>query len=702
VPTRAVAWAAVGLVATTLVAYHNSFSVPFVFDDFPAIIENISIRKLWPLSGVLAPETPGGVTTSGRPVVNLSLALNYAVSGTAVWSYHAVNLAIHLVASLALFGLVRRTLLTPGLSHRFGAAALPLAFFSAALWAAHPLQTESVTYVVQRAESLVGMFYVLTLYCFVRGAEAGGRPRWLLGAVVACTVGMATKEVMVSAPLIVLLYDRAFLSGTFRAAWAARMRWYGVLAATWVLLALLVVGTAGRGGTAGFGADVSAWNYALTQCRAITTYLGLSLWPQPLVFDYGLATVGAFSAVLPQALLVLVLLATAAVLVVRRPAVGFLGACFFALLAPSSSFVPVVTQTMAEHRMYLPLAAVIVAGVLGAYVWVGRRSLWFWGGLALACVGATVARNHDYRSNLAIWADTAEKCPGNARAHNNLGQALFRAGRIQDSVTSYREALRLQPHYPETHYNLGVSLAQLGTLPEALGHYEAALRIQPNYPAAHNNFANALVRVDRVPEALRHYEEAVRWDPSFAEAHGNRGNALLQSGRAEESVEWFARALALKPDSAECHYNLGNAYAALNRMPAALEAFRAALRLRPDYADAQVNTGNALLQLGRSVEAIAAYERAIALRPDLAVARFNLGSALLDLGRWAEAVAHFERSLELNAHAPDSHRALGFALVQLGRTREAIGHYEAVLRTEPADAESKRALAELRLGLPAR
>ena len=686
--------------AAGLAAYHNSFSVPFVFDDIPAIVENASIRKLWPLGEVLAPGTHGGVTTSGRPVVNLSLALNYALSGSAVWSYHAVNLAIHLVAGLALFGLVRRTLLTPGLRDRFGSAALPLAFFTAALWLLHPLQTESVTYVVQRAESLVGMFYLLTLYCFVRGAGPGGRPRWMLGAAVSCLFGMATKEVMVSAPLIVLLYDRTFLSGTFRAAWAARARWHGALAATWVLLALLVMGTAGRGGTAGFGTAVSSWSYALTQCRAITTYLGLSLWPHPLVFDYGLGTVRELTTVLPQALLVLVLLATTLVLIVRRPAAGFLGAFFFAVLAPSSSFVPVVTQTMAEHRMYLPLAAVITALVLAAHVWAGGRSLWFWGGVALVGLGATVARNQDYRSNLAIWADTAAKSPGNARAHNNLGQALFRSGRIQDSVTSYREALRLQPNYPETHYNLGVSLAQLGALPEAIGHYEAALRLQPDYPAAHNNFANTLVRADRVPEALRHYETAVRLDPAFAEAHGNLGNALLQSGEAEASVECFTRALALKPASSESHYNLGNAYATLNRMPAALDEYRAALRLQPDYADAHVNAGNALLQLGRAAEAVAAYERAVALRPDLAVARFNLASALLDLGRWADAIPHLERSLVLNPQSPDSHRALGFALQQLGRGREAIPHYEAVLRADPADTEARRALAELRSSPP--
>lgn len=686
--------------AAGLAAYHNSLAGPFVFDDIPAIVENPSIRQLWPLGDVLAPGTHGGVTTAGRPIVNLSLALNHALSGSAVWSYHVVNLAIHLLAGLALFGWVRRTLLTPLLRARFGADALPLAVCIAALWTLHPLQTESVTYIVQRAESLVGLFYLLTLYCFARGAEPGASWRWFAGAVACCALGMATKEVMVSAPLVVLLYDRTFLGGNFRSAWAERRRWYLALAATWILLILLVAGTAGRGGTAGFGTAISSWTYALTQSRAITAYLGLSLWPQPLVFDYGLATVRDLTAVLPQALLVVALLGAATVLVWRRPAAGFVGVWFFALLAPSSSFVPVVTQTMAEHRMYLALASVLVGVVLGVYALVGRRCLWGAGAIAVAFGAATAMRNEDYRSDLAIWADTAAKFPGNARGHNNLGQALFRADRIQDSVTSYTEALRLQPNYPETHYNLGVSLAKLGSLPAAIGHYESALRLQPDYPAAHNNFANTLMKVGRESEALRHYEEALRLDPLFAEAHGNLGNALLQTGRAAEAMPRFQRALELSPASAEAHYNLGNAHAAMNRMPEALEQYREALRLRPDYADAQVNAGNALLQLGRLKEAIADYEKAVALNPQHADARFNLASALLESERWAEALPHLERAVQLRPEWAEAHRALGFALVKVGRGAEAVPHYERCLRAAPGDAAMRAALDELRATLP--
>src|ERR1022692_1539631 len=200
------------VVAAGLLAYHNSFTGPFIFDDFYSIEDNPTIHHLWPIWQTLSPPRIGAPTVEGRPLVNLSLAINYALGGYRLWGYHALNLTIHILAALTLFGIVRRTLLQPRLQERFGAAADGLALAVAVLWMVHPLQTESVTYIIQRAESLMGLFYLLTLYCFLRAAGAGGPGRfwWLAASVFACLLGMATKEVMVSAPLVVLLYDRTF------------------------------------------------------------------------------------------------------------------------------------------------------------------------------------------------------------------------------------------------------------------------------------------------------------------------------------------------------------------------------------------------------------------------------------------------------------------------------------------------------------
>ena len=228
------------LAAGAIAAYGNSFGAPFVWDDPLSIVQNPTIRHLWPIWGPLRPLQGTGTTVEGRPLLNLSLAANYAISGTRVWSYHAVNVLIHAIAGLALFGIVRRTVNgkdgpgfqpAPGRDRGLKARATPIAFAVALLWTLHPLQTEAVTYIVQRAESLMGLLYLLTLYCFIRGEDDDGAgaagqgfsrlsrlrpPAFSILSVVFCFLGMATKEVMVSAPVIVFLYDRTFLAGGFR------------------------------------------------------------------------------------------------------------------------------------------------------------------------------------------------------------------------------------------------------------------------------------------------------------------------------------------------------------------------------------------------------------------------------------------------------------------------------------------------------
>ncbi|HEX7598176.1 MAG TPA: hypothetical protein VF518_08170, partial [Polyangia bacterium] len=301
-------WGAVGLlVAAIVAAYANSFHGPFLFDDVPSIIENQSIRSLGSLQVLAAP--PDAITTAGRPVVNLSLAINYAIGGLAVEGYHVVNLALHILAALALFALVRRTLLLPTLSAQFGAAATGLALAVALLWAVHPLQTESVTYVVQRAEAIVGLFYLLTLYCFLRGATADRGRAWYAAAVGACALGMASKEVMVSAPLVTVLFDRTFLAGSFRESLRRRWRLWLAMAATWALLALLHHLSRNRGGSAGFGLGMTAWAYARTQFGCIMHYLRLTVWPTPLVLDYGYPIARTAAEIVPYALGVFVLIA---------------------------------------------------------------------------------------------------------------------------------------------------------------------------------------------------------------------------------------------------------------------------------------------------------------------------------------------------------------------------------------------------------
>src|SRR6185312_264369 len=251
---------------------------------------------------------------------------------------------------------------------------------------------------------------------------------------------MATKESMVTAPFLVFAYDAVFVGGSPRAAWRQRRGYYLALAATWMLLAGLMLGFARR--SVGFHQGIRPFDYALTEGGAILRYLRLALWPHPLVFDYGPGlAIGAGAWAASGA--VVLLLAAAAGLLWKRPRPGFLGLAFFVLLAPSSSFVPVALQPIAENRMYLPLAAVLVGLLLAARRGLGRGFPWLVAAAALAELAATSARNADYRTTLSIWSDTTVQRPGNYRAWDSLGDALAHAGRRPAAIASFRRALAL-------------------------------------------------------------------------------------------------------------------------------------------------------------------------------------------------------------------------------------------------------------------
>ncbi|MEY2882066.1 MAG: hypothetical protein RLZZ15_4446 [Verrucomicrobiota bacterium] len=548
-------WAyAIALVAVTACAYLNTFESPLVLDDITTILANPSIRRLSRLGDVLFPS--GEIYSAGRPVLNLSFALNYAVGGTAVAGYHLVNLAIHLGATLLLFGLARRVMEFRAPAGTADPRAAPVACAIAALWALHPLHTSSVTYVSQRAECLMGLFYLFTLYALVRGARTANRT-WAVVGTISCALGMATKETMATAPVVAFLFDAVFLSDSWRDAWRQRRAWHLAHAATWLVLVGLAVGSKLGQRAVGFGHGLDSLSYLALESQAICLYVWRSFVPIHLVFDYGpdLPAPDRW-AVAGAALGLAGALAASAWALRRRAAGGFFGVAFFLLLAPTSSIIPIAGQPIAENRMYLPLVA-IVAGVVGIVVTRWRRPTTWWAlaTVALLLAGATYARNETFRSTLTLWGDTAAKRPLNERAAtlwseelkragrlpeaiaaleaihqrrprsaeicNNLAAALFQAGRLPRAIETLREAIRLKPGYAEAHANLGVMFYQSGAFAEALERFASALQLG-NINATNHNFAGlCLARLGRLAEAQPHFERAVQLDPSRADARTN-------------------------------------------------------------------------------------------------------------------------------------------------------------------------------------
>jgi tetratricopeptide (TPR) repeat protein len=536
------------IVVAGLAAYHNSFSGPFIFDDQYTIQDNPRIRRLWPIWDAMLP--PPASSVAARPIVQLSFALNYALGGLDVRGYHALNLAIHLAAALLGYGLLRRTLARPG-----------LALAASLLWVVHPLTTQSVTYLVQRAESLMGLCYLLTLYALARAAAPGAHAGWGSLAVLANLLGMATKPVMVTAPLAALAYDRTFLAGSVRQALRQRGGLYLGLAAGWGLLAgLLLTTPAPAEATAGFHLKaMSPLAYAATQPGVILHYLRLSLWPHPLVFDYYWPIARSAAEVVPPTLALAGILAGVGWLLRRHARVGFWALWAFLILLPSSSVIPIVDPAF-EHRMYLPLLGLLVLLVLGGQALLARRPPWLAGALVgtlvLVLGVLTVRRNADYRSELSLWADTVMRRPQNPRAHVSLGNALTGGQRYEEAIAHYARALALDPDSVEAHNNWGIALLGQHRLQEATAHFYQALRHRPASAEVHFNLANALARQERLEDAGRHYAHAVRLAPDFPGARVNWGNVLALQGDIDGAIAQYTEALRLAPGHAVARRNL--------------------------------------------------------------------------------------------------------------------------------------------------
>jgi tetratricopeptide (TPR) repeat protein len=526
-------------------AYSNSLHGEFIFDDHQSIPGNPSIRQLWPLGDVLFPEDKGGRTVDARPVVNLSLAINYALGGLDVRGYHVFNLLVHIAATLTLYGVVRRTLLLPRWSGGVQLRATPPAFLCGLLWGLHPLQTESVTYLIQRAESMAGLFYLLTLYAAIRSYNSRFPAVWNVLGVAACALGMGTKEVVATAPLVILLYDRVFLYPA-AAEMLRERRWlYVGLAGTWLVLLLLMAAGQGRGATVGFSHGVTPVEYLLTQCWAIPHYVRLAIVPYPLVLDYGNQIITEPARVLPGLLVLAGLVIGTAVGLRFQPWIGFLGSCFFLILAPSSSFVPIVTQTVAEHRMYLPLAAVLVFVVIAVDRLWRRRPLAFCAlGLAVAVVFGllTWQRNADYRTAESIWRDTMAKSPGNIRTHANMADVFLAAGNAEAAIRELDICVQMKPESAAHRYNRGTLKLRLNRYDEAIEDYNEALELNPADPEIWHNRGVAWQGLSRHDLAIADFTASLERNPQLAVAYQSRAisyHAIGQLANAEADLQRF-------------------------------------------------------------------------------------------------------------------------------------------------------------------
>ncbi len=625
-----VLWAmALTVVLVVMGAYSPAIPGPFLFDDGGAITGNRTIEDPVSIGDALRP--PPITALTGRPITNLSFVLNAALNravgvdrdstGTLLAKgFRIGNLVLHLCTGLLLWGLVRLTLRAQPYSAWWADHADHVSAAVVTLWLLHPLQTESINYVVQRTEVLASAFYAGTLYTWARSWQAltdRRRNGWRMAAVMLCLAGMGAKEMMVTAPLIVILYDRAFMVRGWRELLSDRARtaWYAALFVTTIVVVRTVFADA-RASTVGFGIGMSGPEYLLSQGWAIPHYLRLALWPDALTLDYGYHLIGAPGW---PGLIALTAGGVATVWAWTRAErwgwLAFLASWFYVILAPSSSFLPIVTEIAAERRMYLPLLAVIMLLAIGCVVALRRftqRPMLVASGIAVAlsvaAAAGTFARSRDYRSAEGIWRDAIAKRPSNPRAWLNLGTEMLLAKppRLSEAESLFAQAVRLDPAETSAWYNLGEVAVSRGDYQRARAMYERALVITPNHEKAKARFAEVQVVLARDGNAMRlavasgEALEAGRADSAVVlarraldepdvtiDVYGLVASVFLRTGRAAAAELVLGQAIALDSTNAQLWSGLGSAQGTLEKWSAAEASYRRALAIDPQEANAR-------------------------------------------------------------------------------------------------------------------
>lgn len=708
--TFAVAALLAGAIAAV---YGHTLDVPLIYDDQPQIVDNMSIRRLWPLIG--SAEHPGPLNpprdepAAGRPIVNWSFAINYYWGGLEPTGYHAANAVIHYGAALLVFLIVRRTLRLSYFGDEFHSVAGWLATAAALLWALHPLQTEAVIYATQRSELMMALFYLGTLYCSLRywsllsltPSEGQGesiisddstrrlRILWLLLAVLAALCGMASKETMVSAPLLVLLFERTFVAGSLARAFRRSWPLYVFLAASWILLLGLNL-SGPRSNSAGFGIGPPVFVWWSTQCKVLLMYLKLAVWPWPLLIHYELPYVDTVGGALVYGLPVFLMGIGTLVLLWRNTSVGYLGTWLFAILLPTS-VVPIMTEMAAERRMYLPLVALAALFVVGGYRLSrkaigggprGRQGLFALNSPAITTIAASLViaiayglisthRLAAYYDETDLWRQVAQAQPENYMAHGTLGELLSRDGQWLEAIDELKISVDQRPNTEYLSF-LGLAYAKTSRTQEALNTLKQADARNPKFAEWQNCLGLALNEIGVYPVAISQLEKAVKQEPAFADAHSNLGYALYKSGRKSEAMEHLKQALKLRPDVARIHNTMGSVLLREGQTQQAIEEFQHALELKKDDAEAYNNLAHVFASEDNHEKAISLFEKVVQLQPEFVAAQSDFADLLLRTGRPQDSVAHYQAALRVNPELWGVYPKLTRALNLANRADEAM------------------------------
>jgi tetratricopeptide (TPR) repeat protein len=673
-------------------AYSNTFEVPFVFDDETNITNNAFIQDLGKVfepsvaSDSRYHESFRNKSILTRSVGYLSFSLSYKLFGHEVEGYHLVNICIHLINGVLVYFLLTLTFKTPLFSVSSGgdnaAAGVFTGLFAALIFVAHPIQTQAVTYIVQRLASLAAMFYLLSLVLYIKfRLTESVKAKYLLYALtfMSTVAAMLSKEISFTLPVIIALYEFTFFEGTKK----KQVLFLIPLFFTMLIIPAIMLTAIGSADAVRLADPdkISRLDYLFTQFSVLVTYLRLMIAPVNQNLDYDFPIYRSFLD--PNVFLSFIFLSSligigiflfyrsrqknSSAPCLRLIAFGIFW--FFITLAVESSIIP-IDDIIFEHRMYLPSVG-LIASFMASLLLLKKKlnfalpktsriiipALIF---IVILLSGATYARNNVWHDNISIWQDAVRKSPNKARPHYNLGEAYLEHDLAENSIKESKIALQISPDLLEPHNNLGVAYIQL-----------------EKFDDAHNEFLYLLER-----------------NPYNVRAHNNMGIVYQEQGKHEDAIRSFRNALKLSPDSIKAHINLGRTFEELGQLDDAVKEYQVVLKSDPAFIISLLNLGTCRMQSGKFQEAIRRYKIVIMLKPDLIQAHYNLAMAHKKLNHLTEAAQGLQNTIRLDPGLALAHYDLALVYKQQNKLADAAKELETVLKFQP-DYPSARTELEI-------
>lgn len=626
-PGRTLLAAAV-LAVLCAICYANSIHAPLVFDDIPNIVNDQAIHiERFTLGNLYTAAVHS--TMPSRPLANISFAINYWLDGLAVTPFHLVNIVIHffngcLVYLLALF-ILRRVL--AGSAAERKPPVYSLALFAAALFVVHPIQVQSVTYTVQRMNSMATMFYLLAVLAYIRArltAAGGRRIAFAAATLILWLLALGCKEIAATLPAALLLIEWYFFQDAKRGFFREHAPALTVLVLLMAVVAWFFLGAHPLARIMGDyqTRDFTLGQRLLTESRVLIYYLSLLLLPLPsrlnllhgFTISHSLLTpISTLFSILALAGLLVFALLTAR----RYRLVSFCILWFFLQSLIESSFIGL--ELVFEHRLYLPMVACSITAAYLLYCLLASRPRILATGavvLVAALCSGTVVRNEAWASARSLWSDVISKNPASYRAFYNLANDEARRGLEQQAIANYRHSISLRPDFAEAHDNLGIALRRQGDLDQALAQFRRAAQLDPTDYRTHYNMAIAHNAAGDTAQAITEYRAALGQNPDYAQAQYNLGNLFDRTGNKQQAEYYYRAAIRSDPKYALAYNNLGILLAGEGKLKQALVLVKKTVALKPGFAGGYINLGNIYIKMNNLDAACPQYKKALQIKPD--------------------------------------------------------------------------------------